>query len=170
MWELDQKESWVWKNWSFWTVVLEKTLENTLDCKEIKPVNPKRNQSWVFIGRTDAEADTPILWPPDAKNQLIGKDLDAGKGWRQKEKRATEDEIVWMALVIHWTGTWASSGRWWQTLGQGGLACCRPWGCKELDMTLWLNNINAKIIFVLYPESGRCVCIQLKLYLNIGLI
>ena len=94
MWELDHKESWALKNWYFWTVVLEKTLENRLDCKEIKPINPKGNQSWMFIGRTDAEAETPILWPPDAKNWLTGKDPDAGKDWRLEEKGTTEDEMV----------------------------------------------------------------------------
>ena len=94
MWELDYKESWVPKNWCFWTVVLEKTLESPLDGKEIQPVHPNGNQSWIFIGRTDAEAETPILWPPDAKNWLIGKDPDAGKNWRQEEKRMTEDETV----------------------------------------------------------------------------
>ena len=94
MWELDYKESWVPNNWCFWTVVLEKTLESPLDCKEIKQVNPKGNQSWIFIGRTGAEAETPILWPPDGKNWLIGKDLDTGKDWRQKEKGMTEDEMV----------------------------------------------------------------------------
>ena len=94
MWELDYKESWVLKNWCFWTVVLEKTLESPLDCKEIQPVHLKGDQSWIFIGRTDAEAETPILWPPDAKNWLIGKDCDAGKYWRQEEKGTTEDEMV----------------------------------------------------------------------------
>ena len=94
MWELDYKESWVLKNWCFWTVVLEKTLESPLDCKEIQPVHPKGNQSWILIGRTDAESETPILWPPDEKNWLIGKDPDAGKDWRQEEKRMTEDEMV----------------------------------------------------------------------------
>ena len=94
MWELDYEESWVPKNWCFWTVVLEKTLESPLDCKEIKPVNPKGIQSWIFIGRTDAEVETPILWPPDAKNWPIGKDPDAGKDWRQEEKGTTEDEMV----------------------------------------------------------------------------
>ena len=92
-WELAHKESWV-KNWCVWTVVLEKTLESPLDCKEIQPVNPKGNQSWIFIGRTDAEAETPIFWPPDAKNRVIGKDPDAGKDWRQEEKGMTEDEVV----------------------------------------------------------------------------
>ena len=93
MGELDCKESWA-PNWCFWTMVLEKTLESPLDCKEIQPVNPKRNQSWIFIGRTDAEAETPILWPPDLKNWLIGKDPDAGKNWRQEQKGVTEDEMV----------------------------------------------------------------------------
>ena len=94
MWELDYKESWALKNWCFWTVVLEKTLESPLDCKEIKPVHPKGNRSWIFTGRTDAAAETRILWLPDAKNWLIGKDPDAGKDWRQKEKGTTEDEMV----------------------------------------------------------------------------
>ena len=93
MWELDYKESWVPKNWCFWIVVLEKTLESPLDCKESQPVHPKGNQSWIFIGRTDAEAETPILWPPDAKNWLIWKDPDAGKDWRWEEKGPTEDEM-----------------------------------------------------------------------------
>ena len=94
MWELGYKESWASKNWCFWTVVLEKTLEGPLDCKEIKPVNPKGNQSWIFIGRTDAEAESPTLCPPDEKNWLIGKDPDAGKDWSQEEKGMTEDEMV----------------------------------------------------------------------------
>ena len=94
MCELDHKEGWEVKNWCFWTVVLEKTLESPLDCKEIKPVNPKGNQSWIFIGRTDAEAEAPTGWPLDAKSQLTGKDLDAGKDWRQKEKRAAENEMM----------------------------------------------------------------------------
>ena len=94
MWELDYKESWAPKNGCFWTVVLKKSLESPLNCKEIKVVNPKWNQSWRFIGRTDAEAEAPVLWPPDAKNWLIGKDPDAGKDWRQEEKGTTEDEIV----------------------------------------------------------------------------
>ena len=94
MWELGHKESWALKNWCFWTVVLEKTLESTLDCKEIKSVSPKGNQSWIFIGRTDAEAQASILWPPDANSWLIGKDPDAGKDWKQEEKGTTEDEMV----------------------------------------------------------------------------
>ena len=94
LWELDHKESWVLKNGCFWTVVLEKTLESPLDCKEIQPVHPKGNQSWMFTGRTDAEAETPILWPPDGKNWLIWKDLDAGKDWKQEEEEMREDEMV----------------------------------------------------------------------------
>ena len=94
MWESDYKESWAQKNWCFWTVVLEKTLESPLDCKEIKPVHPKEDQFWMFIGRTDAEAETPILWPPDVKSWLIWKDPDAGKDWGQEEKGTSEDEII----------------------------------------------------------------------------
>ena len=94
MWELDYKESWMQKNWCFWTVVLEKTLETPLDCKEIQPVHPQGNQSWVFIGRTDVEAETPIFWLPDAKCWLIWKDTDVGKDWRQSEKWTIEDEMI----------------------------------------------------------------------------
>ena len=95
MWELDHKESWVLKNWCSWPAMLENTLESPLDCKKIQPVHPKGNQSWIFIGRTDAEAETPLLWPPDAKNWLTGKDPDAGKDWRREEKQTTEDEMVY---------------------------------------------------------------------------
>ena len=101
--ELDYKESWVPKNWWFWTVLLEKTLESPLDCKEIQPVHPKGNQSWIFIGRTDAEAQTSVLWPPDVKNWLTWKDPDAGKGWRQEKKGTTEGDD-WMASLTQWTG------------------------------------------------------------------
>ena len=94
MWDLDYKEDWALKNWCFWIVVLEKTLESPLDCQEIKPVNPKENQSWIFFGRTDAEAEAPILWPPDVKNWHFGKDPDAGKDWKQEEKGMTKDEMV----------------------------------------------------------------------------
>ena len=101
MWEVDQKESWVLKNWCFWTVVLEKILESLLDCKEIQTVHPKGDQSWIFIGRTDTEAEVPILWPPDAKYWVTGKDPDAGNDWRQEEKGMTENEMVrWH----HWFG------------------------------------------------------------------
>ena len=101
MWELDHKESWALKNWGFWTVVLEKTLESPLDCKEIQPVHPEGNQSWIFIGRTDTEAEAPILWPSDAKNWLIWKDPDAGKDWGQAEKQMTEDEMVGWHLQLN---------------------------------------------------------------------
>ena len=110
MWESYHKESWTPKNWCFWTVVLKKTPESPLDWKEIKPVHPKGNQSWVFIGMTDVEAETPILWPPDAKNRLTGKDSDAGKDWRQKEKGKEWDG--WMASLTRWTWVWASTRNW----------------------------------------------------------
>ena len=130
MWELDYKQNWAPKNWCFWTVVLEKTLESPLGCKEIKLVNPKGNPSWIFTGRTGAEA--PALWPPDVKNQLIGKDPVAGKDWGQEKKGATEDEIV------GWHH-WLSGHEFEQTLGdgegQGSLACCSPWGHKKLATT-----------------------------------
>ena len=105
--------SWAPKNRCFWNVVLEKTLESPLDCKEIKPVNPKGNPSWIFIGRADAEAETPILWPPAVKSWLIWKDPGAGKDWRQEEKGMTQHEMVWMASPTWWTWVWASSGSWW---------------------------------------------------------
>ena len=114
MWELDYKESWVPKNWCFWTVMLEKTLESPLDCKEIQPVHPKGDQSWVFIGRTDAEAETPILWPPDAKSWVIWKAPDAGKGWGQEEKGLTVWD-GWMASPTQWTWLWVDSRSWWWT-------------------------------------------------------
>ena len=138
MWELDDKESLVPKNWCFWTVVLEKTLESFLDCKEIKPVNPKGNQSWKFTGRTDVEADAPILWPPVVKNWLIRKDADAGKDWR-KEKGTTEDEMVGWHHRLNGYEFEQAPG---VGDGQGGLACCSPWGHKESDTTEWLNWIE----------------------------
>ena len=114
MWELDCEESWASKNWCFWTVVLEKTLENDLDSEEIQSVHPKGDQSWVFIGRTDAEAETPILWPPHAKSWLIGKDPDAEKDRGQEEKGKTEDEMVgWHHRLNGWV--WVNSGSWWWT-------------------------------------------------------
>ena len=141
MWQMDHKESWALKNWCFWTVVLEKTLESPLDCKEIKPVNPKGNQSWIFIERTDAEAEAAILWPPDAKNWFIGKDPDAGKDWRQKEEETTEDEMVgWHhQLSGHKSEQALGVGD-----GQGSLACCSPWGRKESDTTEWLKCSQLK--------------------------
>ena len=137
MWELDYKESWALKNWCFWTVVLEKTLESPLDWKKIKPVHPKEKQPWISSGRTDAEAETPILWPPDAKNWLIWKDPDAGKDWRQEEKGTTEDELVgWH----HWHDGHEFEQAPGVGDGQGGLACCSPWSHKELDTTEQLND------------------------------
>ena len=135
MWKLDHKKGWVLKNWCFWTVML-KTLETPLDFKEIKPVHPKGNQSQVFIGRTDAEAEALILWLPDVKSWLIWKDPDAGKDWRREEKEMTEDEMVgWHhQLDGHGIGWTLGIGD-----GQGGLACCGSWGCKESDMTEQLN-------------------------------
>ena len=132
-------ESWAPKNWCFWTVVLEKTLESPLDYMEIQPVHPKGNQSWIFIGRTDVEAETPILWPPDVKNWLIWKDPDAGKDWRQEEKGSTEDEMVgWHhRLDGHEFGQAPGVGD-----GQGSLACCSPWGHRELDTTERRNESN----------------------------
>ena len=122
MWELDCEESWAPKNWCFWTVVLEKTLESPLDSKEVQPVHPKGDQSGIFIGRTDAETETPILWPPDAKNWLIGKDPDAGKDWKQEEKGMTEDGHEFEQALGFGDG-------------QGSLAYCSPWGRTESDTT-----------------------------------
>ena len=135
IWKLDHKESWAPKNLCLWTVVLEKTLESLLDCKEIKPINPKGNQSWIFTGRTDTEAEAPILWPPDVKNWLIGKDPDAEKDWRQKE--TTEDEMSgWQhRLTGHEFEQAPGVGD-----GQRGLVCCSPWGHKESRH--WATELN----------------------------
>ena len=146
MWELDYKESWAQKYWCFWTVVLEKTLESPLDCMEIQPVHPKGDQSWLFIGRTDVEAETSILWPPDAKSWLIGKDPDAGKDWDQEEKGMTENKMVgWH----HWLN---GHGFGW-TLGvgdgQGSLVCCGSRGHKESGMTEWLNWTELMIMLII---------------------
>ena len=130
-------ESWAPKNCCFWNVVLEKTLESPLDCKEIKPVHPKVNQPWVCIGRTDAEAEAPILWPPDVKGLHIGKDADAGKAWGQEEKRMTEDKIIGWHHQLNgnkFEQTPANSE------GQGNLVWCNSWGCRESDTTEWLYN------------------------------
>ena len=143
MWELDYKESWAPKNWYFWTVVLGKTIEDPLDCEEIQPVHPKGDQSWMFIGRIDAEAETPI--PPHAKSRLIWKDPDAGRDWRQEEKWTTEDEMVgWHhRLNEHGFGWTPGVGD-----GQGGLGCCGSWDLKESDMTERLN----------WTEYTYCIC------------
>ena len=153
MWELDCEESWVLKNWCFWTVKLEKTLESPLDCKEIKPVHAKENHSWIFIGSTDAEAETATLWPPDVKNWLFGKDPDAGNVWRREEKGMTEDEVAgWHhRLDRHEFEQAAGVGD-----GLGSLAWYSPWGHKESDMTermtwnwnrVW-NYINYQILSI----------------------
>ena len=136
MWELDCEESWASKNCCFWTVVLEKTLESPLDCKEIQPVHSEGDQPWDFFGRTDAKAETPILWPPYTKSWLIGKDSDAGRDWGQEEKGSTEDE---MAAWHHWLD--GRESEWTPGVGdgQGGLAFCNSWGRKELDTTERLN-------------------------------
>ena len=131
MWEFDYKERWAPKNWCFWTVILKKTLESPLDCKEIQPVHPKRNQCWIFIGRTDAKAEIPILWPLHAKSWLIGKDPDAGRDWGQEEKGMTEDE---MAGLHHQLDGHEFGWTW-----QRGMACCDSWGCREWDTTELLN-------------------------------
>ena len=157
MWELDHKESWVPKNRCFQTVVLEKTLESPLDCKEIKPVNPNGNQSWIFTGRTDAEAEAPILWPPDGKNWLIEKHPDAGQDWRQKEKGTTEDEMVGWHHQL-------DGHEFEQALGvgdgQGSLACCSLWGCRELDTTEWLSWTEWKLrshLMYVWKEPDLCI-------------
>ena len=142
----DCKESWASKNWCFWTVMLEKTLERSLNPKEIKPVHPKGNQSWIFIGRTDAEVETPILWPPDVKNWLIWKDPDAGKDWRLEEKWLTEDEM-------NGWHHWLDGHEFEQPLGVGdgqeSLACCSLWGHKESDMTERLDWLKIRyLIFI----------------------
>ena len=157
MWELDDKESWAQKNWCFWTVVLEKTLESPLDCKEIQPVHTKGDQSWVFIGRTDAEAETPILWPLDVKGWLIWKDPNAGKDWEQEEKGTTEDEMV------GWHHRHNGHGFGW-TLGvgdgQGSLACCGSWVCKELDTTERLNWTELSSCFVCFIKNACWIFVK----------
>ena len=139
MWELDYKESWVPKNWCFWTVVLEKTFESSFDCKEIQAIHPKGNQSWKFIGRTDAEAETPILWLPDAKNWLTGKDPDAGKDWRKEEKGTKEDETVGWHHRLN-GHEFEQAPR--MSDGQGGLVCCSAWSHRKTKSWTWLSNWN----------------------------
>ena len=156
MWELDNKEIWVLKNWRFQTAVLEKTPENCLDSKEFKSVNPKGNQPWIFIGRTDAEAEAPILWLPEARSQLARKDPDAGKD-RGQEKGMTEDELV------EWHH-WLNGHDFEQALGdierQRSLACCSPWGHKESDMTERLNLTNLlKCPYFIFTYGWSCIWI-----------
>ena len=154
MWQLDYKEGRVLKNWCFWTVVLEKTLESPLDCKEIQPDHPKGNQSWIFIGRTDAEAETPILWPPDVKSWLIWKDPDAGNDWRREQKGMTEDKMVGWHHRLNGHGFEQAPG-----VGEEQQSvCCSPWGCKESDMTEWLNKVLAWVVSLIYKRIRTCLC------------
>ena len=149
MWQLDYEESWALKNWRFWIVVLEKTLDSPLGCKEIQPIHPKGDQSWIVIGRTDAEAETPILWPPDVENQLIGKDPDAGKDWGWEEKGMTEDEMVDGIINVMDMSLSIGSGSWWWT-GKPGVL--QSMGCKESDTTERLNWSLYNLIF-----TNNCV-------------
>ena len=148
----DCEEGWVPKNWCFWTVVLEKTLESPLDCKEIQPVHSKGNQSWVFIGRTDAEAETPVLWPPHVKSWLIGKDSDAGRDWGQEEKGTTKDE---MAGWHHWLD--GHEFEWSPEVGngQGGLTCCNSWSCRVRHD--WATELNWTEWSLLISWFGVCI-------------
>ena len=169
MWKLDYKESWVLKNWYFWTVVLEKALESPLDCKEINLVNPKGNQPWIFTGRTNTEAEALILWPPDTNSQLIGKKPDARKDWRWEEKGTTEDKMI----------RWHDRLNRQQALGdgdrKGSLACCSPWGSQrgghnrateqqqqiivtECWNSQWIENITIFSWFLKrwHPSTGCC--------------
>ena len=161
--ELDHKEGWTLKNWCFQTVVLEKALESPLDCKEIKAVNHKRNQFWIFIRRTDAEAESPILWPPDVKSRLIGKAPDAGKDWRQEEKRTTEDD--WMAEMgttemvgwHHWLNgqwVWANSWRWWRT-GKPGVL--QSMGLKRVGLD-WVTEQQKSPITGMWAIAAVLLC------------
>ena len=163
MWELDHKEGWVLKNRCSQTVVLEKTLASPLDYKEIKSVNPKGIQPWIFIGRTDAEAEAeaPILWPPDVKRQLIWKDPDVGKDWGQEEKWVTEDEMVgW----CHWLNGHVFEQNLGDSQRQGCLVCYSPWGCKELGKNEWLNNnkmwygLSWRCFMCIWEECVFCSC------------
>ena len=141
MWELDHKECWEPKNWCFWTVVLEKTLESSLDCKEIQSVNSKGNQPWILIGRADDEAEAPVLWPPDVKSQLIGKNLDAGKDWGQEEEGATEDEMTGWHHQLNGREFEQTMG---DSEGQGSLAC-------------WIGHDRRNYIFNVYVLTQKAV-------------
>ena len=140
MWELDHKEGWAPKNWCFQTMVLEKTLASPLYSKEIKPVNPKGNQSWIFIGRTDAEAEAPMLWPCEAKSSVTGKDPDVGKHWRQEKREADNEMVGWH----HWLNRHEFEQTLENSEGQGSLGCCSPWVHEESYTTERLNNIANK--------------------------
>ena len=148
-WHLHHKEWWAMKNWWFWTVMLEKTLESPLDCKMIQPVNAKGNQSWILIVSTESETEAPILWPTIVKNRLIRKDCVSGKDWRQEEKRTTEDEMVGWHHWLDGHGFEQASG---VGEGQRGLVCCSPWGCKMSDTTEqlnWIEHTLQQILFVI---------------------
>ena len=160
MWELYHKEGWGPKNWFFQIVILEKTLESPLDCEEIKSVNPKGNQPWILIERTDAEAEAPILWLPDVNSWLIGKDPDAGEDWRQKE-RATGDE---MAGWHHQCNEHELRQTLGDGEGQGGLVCCSPWDCKQwTQLGNWKTSVRTLFSFMAMtlgsPENRMCVCV-----------
>ena len=163
MWELNYKENWALKNWCFWTVVLEKTLESLLDFNEIQPVHPKGDQSWMFIWRTDVKAETPILWPPNMKSWVIWKDPDAGKDWRQEEKWMTEDEMVGWHHQLNGQWVCVNSRSWWWIRRPGMLRS--SWGCKESETTEWLNWLKNQIVhkgeimvrFLLHQHSERNV-------------
>ena len=158
MWELGYNESSGLKNWCFWTLVLEKTLESLLGCKEINPNHPKGDQYWVFIGSTDAEAETPILWPPDAKNWLIGKDPDAGKDWRQEEKGTTEDEMVgWH----HWLNGHEFEQGLGVGDGQGRLACCSPWSRRVGHN--WGTKLNWRYQSNNSMNKSKFLCLWVKI-------
>ena len=148
MWELDYHESWMLKNWCFWTVVLEKILESPLDSKEIQPVNPKGNQSWIFIGSADAEAETPILWPPDARNWLLGKDWcwERLKAGGEGDNRGWDG---WMASLTWWTWVWVSSGSWWWTGRPGMLQSVgsQRVGCNLAADGRWLYCSFQQVLF-----------------------
>ena len=160
MWELDHKEGWVLKNWCFWTVVLEKTLESPLDCKEIQPLHPKGNQPWILIGRTDAEAETPILWLPEVKTQFTGKD------WCWKRSKAggegdNRGRDGWMASPTWWTWAWANSGRWWRT-GRPGVLLSKGVQRVRHDWAISSNNKTSKTSRSFRFTSRVCLCPRIR--------
>ena len=146
---MDHKESWAPKNWCFWTVVVEKTLESPLDCKEIKPVSPKGNQSWIFIERTDPDAETPIFWTPDEKNWLIGKDLDAQKDWRLGGKGDDRGRDGWMTSLSQWTRVWTRSRSWWWTGKPGVLQSI---GLQRVGQD-WVTELNWILALSVFPVN-----------------